>query len=163
MIIRELNKDDVSAVKDIYELYWSGDFKDNLINRLRGYVENAPEVIQQSFKYFVAENNGEVIGVAGYRNTPLHMIEFTSTAHPAELYILAVKNKGRGLGKMLVDKVKDELVKSKYTEVVLYSGEAHKESWGFYDHSGFERVAESVAPNGERGQIWRMPLRNIEE
>ncbi|MCF7843528.1 GNAT family N-acetyltransferase [Candidatus Gracilibacteria bacterium] len=158
MIIRELNKSDISAVKNIYELYWTGDFKDNLIKRLNGNIENSPDVIQQSFKYFVAENHGEVVGVVGYRNVPQHMIEFTSSDHPAELYIIAVKNKGEGLGKTLIEKVKDGLKEFKYTEVVLYSGETHKESWGFYDHLGFERVKESVAPNGEKGQIWRMIL-----
>jgi N-acetylglutamate synthase-like GNAT family acetyltransferase len=133
MIIRELHKNDISAVKDIYEMYWSGDFKDNLVKRLNGYIENYPDIIQQSFKYFVTENDGEVIGIAGYRNTPEHMMEFTSTERPAELYIIAVKNKGEGLGKTLIEKVKDGLKESKYTEVVLYSGETHKESWGFYD------------------------------
>lgn len=158
MIIRELHKNDILAVKNIYEMYWSGDFKENLVKKLSGYIENSSDVTQQSFKYFVVENDGEVIGVAGYRNAPEHMMEFISTEYPAELYIIAVKTRGEGVGKTLIEKVKAELKQCNYTEVVLYSGETHKESWGFYDHLGFERVSESVAPNGEKGQIWRMVL-----
>lgn len=158
MIIRQLDKNDASSVNEIYEQYWSGDFKDNLLKRLSAYTQNSPDIVQQSFKYFVAETDGEVVGVVGYRNAPSHMINFTSTEHPVELYIIAVKNRGQGIGLKLVEKVKTELARTLHKEIVLYSGDTHKESWGFYDHLGFERVEESIAPNGEKGQIWKIIL-----
>ena len=45
-----------------------------------------------------------------------------------------------------------------YTEIIFFSGETHKDSWGFHDASSFERVGKMSAPNGEVGNVWRLIL-----
>lgn len=157
MIIRNLQKDDVKGVEDIYTLYWSDpEFRERLSNRLMIAVDNTPESIERKYRYFVAEDSGNVVGIIGFRKVPGHMIEFAKTENPAEIYILAVRNRGGGIGKALVEKALNEIRDAEYTEVVVYSSDSHKETWGFYDHLGFERVCLALAPNGEPGQIWRM-------
>ena len=152
-----LKKKDVSSIEDIFALYWpDAEFRERLSNRLNDTVNNAPDSIEQRLKYFVAEDDGQVVGATGFRKVPEHMREFTKTLNPAELYILAVKNRGGGVGKLLVNRVLDEITRLGYTEAVLYSGETHKDSWEFYDHLGFEVVGPATAPNGELGQVWRM-------
>lgn len=158
MVIRPLEKKDIPEVENIFDLYWKDDFRENLSKKLVGYTENASEIVEQGFKYFVADDNAEVIGVLGFRNVPSRMREFVTTNNSVELYILAVKNKKGGIGKKLVEKCINEAKEMGRTEVVLYSGETHSESWGFYDHLDFKRVGPATAPNGEQGQIWRMQL-----
>jgi L-amino acid N-acyltransferase YncA len=143
-------------VEVIYDLYWSGDFRENISKRLNQSVEKSTDITEQNFSYFIAEENEEVLGVVGIRKCPAHMMEYTKTERPAELYILAVKNKEKGVGRALVERAINEAKGNGYTEIVLYSGETHQDSWGFYDHLNFERVGESVAPNGEKGKVWRM-------
>jgi len=107
------------------------------------------------FGYFIAEKEGEVVGALGLRKSPVHMAEFTITENAGELYILAAKYKRQGVGKALTVKAIESAKESKYTEMVVYSGETHKEPRTFYDSLGFERVASAIAPNGELGQVWR--------
>lgn len=158
MTTRELQKEDASQVEAIYDLYWSGDFRENISKRLNQFVEKSGDIVEQKFSYFVAEEDEEVLGVVGIRKCPTHMLEYAKTSNPGEIYIIAVKKKGVGVGKLLTEEALSELRNSEYTEVVLYSGETHADSWGFYDHLGFEQVGSAVAPNGEQGRIWRMIL-----
>lgn len=158
MIIRELELRDVPEIERIYDLYWSDSFRENLSKRLSRYVEKSPEIVEQKFKYFVAEENGEVVGVSAFRKAPESMKKFTKTSNPAELYILAVKYKGKGVGTSLRNKGIEEAKKHGYTEVIFYSGETHQDSWSFHDNSDFKRVGEMIAPNGEKGQVWRLDL-----
>ncbi len=157
ILIRPLQKEDVSAIEEIYNLYWPAqEFREKLSRRLKEYIVQTADTIEQGFTYFVAGKDNEVAGIAGFRKVPSHMAEFAKTERPAELYILAVKKRGEGVGKALMNKVVEEMKSLEYTEIVFYSGETHKESWGFYAHLGFERVRESVAPDGEKGFVWRM-------
>mgnify|MGYP003395106887 CR=1 FL=1 len=111
MIIRELEKKDVSEIESIYDLYWSGNFRKNLSKRLQQYVEHSSETIEQDFHYFIAEENNEVVGVSAFRKVLGHMIGYTSTNKPAEFYISAVKYKGKGIGTALRSKRIEEAKK----------------------------------------------------
>lgn len=159
IIIRNLEKQDEQSIKSIFALYWHDqDFLNRLSARLESAINNTEECKKQRLKYLVAEDNDEVVGVIGFRNTPDHMLQFTKTENPAELYILAVKERGKGIGQKLVEEATKQIEDLGYTEIVLYSGETHKDSWGFYDHLGLERVSPATAPNGEPGYIWRKVL-----
>lgn len=159
-LIREMEKSDMNAVAELFAIHWADDrdFQMRLIDRAIGFINQTAEVMDQKFTYFVADNAGDVVGVAGMRNIPDHMRDVTVTDNVCELYILAVKEKSRGVGKALVSQILHTAEAAGYTEIVLYSGETHQDSWGFYDQIGFDRVSESIAPNGEKGMIWRMFL-----
>jgi L-amino acid N-acyltransferase YncA len=159
MLLRELKSTDTPAIESIYDLYWTGDFRANLSKRLKGFIENSPDVIAQGFKYFVAEDNGEIVGVAAFRKLPEHMKEYATTNNPVEFYVSAVKYKGKGIGTALRTKRIEEAKALGYTEALFYSGDTHQDSWAFHDNSDFKRVATTTAPNGEVGQIWRMEFK----
>ncbi|MFZ2522193.1 MAG: GNAT family N-acetyltransferase [Minisyncoccia bacterium] len=120
-------------------------------------INQTPEYISRKYKFFVAEDGDEIVGIAGMRTAPEHMKVYSSTSNPAELYIIASKYKSKGIGNELILKIQNE-AKSIYTELVLYSANSHSDSWGFYDNLNFERVGDALAPNGESGMIWRKIL-----
>lgn len=157
-IIRELKREDAKNVGGIFDLYWSGDFRQNLSKRLNEFVNQTPDSIRQGFKYFVAEENGEVVGVAAFRKLPDHMKQYAQTEKPAEFYVSAVKQKDEGIGTALRVARIEEAKKIGYTEVLFFSGETHKDSWDFHDE-GFERAGIAIAPNGEAGYVWRTVLK----
>jgi predicted N-acetyltransferase YhbS len=158
MSIRELKKEDVAGVDAIFDLYWEGDFRRHLSERLAGYLRQDAGMVEQGFKFFVAEDEGEVVGVAAMRRLPAHMQQYAKTDKPLELYLNAVRTKRKGIGSALRDKRLEEGRKLGYTEALLFSGETHQDAWTFHDHSGLERVGPATAPNGEVGYIWRKEL-----
>lgn len=156
--IRKFKKDDVHSIEGIYDLYWHDDFRIRLSERLNDFVNQKDDSIKQDFQYFVAEKDGEVVGIASTRKLPDHMKMYSTTNNPVELYVVAVKYQNQGIGKILRNKMIDEARSKNCTEILFFSGEKHKDSWSFHDSSGFERVGDFVAPNGEKGHIWRMAL-----
>lgn len=159
MIIRDFKKGDQEAVEQIFALYWTDqEFLKKLSHKLEMCIEQAQEYIDKKYRFFVAEEKGEVVGIAGFRSVPDHMRLYTKTKNPAEFYVLAAKYKGRGIGKALRLKRLEEAKKLGFTEIVLYSPNSHKDSWDFHDKLEFERVGEATAPDGEPGQIWRKIL-----
>ena len=159
MIIRDFKKDDLEAVEEIFAIYWTDpEFLKKLSHKLRMCINQTEEYINKKYRFFVAEEKGEVVGIAGFRVAPSHMRLYAKTKNPAEFYILAAKYKGRGIGKKLRLKRIEEAKKLGFTEIVFYSPNSHKESWNFHDKLGFERVGEALAPDGEPGQIWRKVL-----
>jgi len=159
MIIRDLKKEDKKAVEDIFEMYWNdADFRKRLSLKLDLCINQTQEYFDRKYRFFVAEDNGEVVGVACFRSVPDRMRVYTKTENPAEFYILAAKYKGKGIGTALRLKRLEEAKKMGFTEVVLFSPDTHSESWNFHDKMGFERVGEDTAPDGEPGLIWRKIL-----
>lgn len=153
-IIRPLQKEDVESVEKIFDLYWNDDFRNHLSDKLNKYITNDSELNNQKFKFFVAEENGEVVGVAGMREIPKHMKEYANTNNAVEFYILAVKKQGEGIGSALTLNRIENARKMGYTEILLFSGITHQDSWKFHDKY-FDRIEQVEAPNGESGYIWR--------
>ncbi|MEQ1561724.1 MAG: hypothetical protein ABL899_03350, partial [Nitrospira sp.] len=72
--------------------------------------------------------------------------------------IIAVKYKRTGIGKILKLKLIEEVSKSGFSEIILYSPGSHNESWKFHDILGFERAGEVTPPEDDIGQVWRKIL-----
>lgn len=139
--IRPLEARDVQAAEKIFDLYWNGEFRRHLSNRL----------MSPDFKWIVAEENGEVVGVAASRRAPERMTQYAKTNKVVEFYVAAAKYKGRGIGTALRNARIEEARRDGYKEAVFFSGELHQDSWKFHDDSEFKRVGEAVAPDGEGG------------
>lgn len=157
MLVRDLKKEDQKEVEKIFDLYWRGVFREHLQDKIEKNFSGDPEIVAQKFKFFVAEANDEIVGIAGMRTAPESMRKYSNTPNVAEFYVLAVKYKGKDIGKELVKKRLTEAKESGYTEVVVFSGISHKDAWSFHDKY-YERAGEDVAPNGELGMIWRKIL-----
>ena len=159
MKVRKAELKDKKSIEDIFDLYWSDSFRHNLEDKLDTFLSNTEVAVAQKLLFIVVEDEGQVVGVAATRDCPEHMLEFTATENPAEFYVAAAKHTGRGIGTLLRDKRVRLMKDEGYTEIVFFSGETHKDSWGFHDNSSFERVGETQAPNGEKGYVWRLELK----
>lgn len=159
IIIRTLEKGDIPAVEDIFKLYWTDlEFLKKLSEKLINFVDQAAEFIEKKYRFYIAEENGEVVGVVGMRTIPSHMREFATTNNAAELYIIASKYKNKGIGKLLKSTIIEESKNLGFTEIILYSPDSHNDSWKFYENNNFKRLGPALAPDGEPGVIWRMEL-----
>lgn len=159
MIIREFQKNDTGAVEGIFALYWTDSgFLKKLSEKLEMCVQQTKECAEKQYRFFVAEENNEVVGIVIIRKAPEAMRLYTQTENPAELYVIASKYKNRGIGKALRAKAMEIMKDMGFTEVVFYSPESHKESWDFHDQLGFERVEGVVSFDDEPGRIWRKKL-----
>lgn len=155
-IVRELRKEDVAEVQKIFEMYWTDDeFLEKLQNRLRQFAENSPEMTEQGFHYFVAEENGEIVGIGAMRKPPEKMRKYATTENPVEFYVAASKYEKRGIGTALRNRRMEEAKARGNTEVIFYSPKSHKESWKFHDSSGGKRICP-VEVDGEPGCVWSL-------
>ena len=153
MTIRNFEKKDENEVKAIFSLYWTDpEFLKELADELLLHLNDQTSKDQ---KFFVAEERGEVLGIAGLKKIPDYLKSFSVTTDPVELYIIAVKDKGRGIGKQLKSKLIEEAKNNGFSEILLFSPNTHNESWPFHDTLGFERVGEVIPPEDEVGQVWR--------
>ena len=151
--IRELEQKDIPAVEQILDLYWVGEFRNHLSERLHAPPHD------QNFKWYVAEEGGEVVGVAASRKAPERMRQHAKTDSVIEFYVAAAKYRGKGIGTALRHARIQDARREGYTEAVFFSGDTHQDSWPFHDNSDFRRVGEVTSPDGETGQIWLMELK----
>lgn len=159
--VRPMKIEDSESVKSMYDHYWhyEPDFLAHIKNRLDSYFEQTQEMLATNFKYFVAEEEGDVVGVAGIRNVPVNMSDYIRLGKGIELYILASAIRNHGVGRALVNKVIEIGKELKNTELVLFSAESHQDAYGFYSNLGFEMVTtEHKTSNGDKGAIFRMRL-----
>lgn len=156
MHIREFEKNDQEAVEKIFALYWTDpEFLKELSDELESYIQ----IHQHSESgFFVAEKNAEILGIVGFKKLPDYLKLFAKTSRPVEFYIIAVKNKRAGVGKILKSRLIEEAYKSGFSEILLYSPGSHNESWKFHDILGFERVGEVTPPEDDIGHVWRKIL-----
>jgi N-acetylglutamate synthase-like GNAT family acetyltransferase len=146
MIIREYKKSDKNAVQDIFAKYWTD--KEFLYELEQNLDEN-------KVFFYVAEKNGEVVGIAGIRKAPEYLSAHAKTKKPAELYIVASKIKSEGIGSALVQKIIEEAKILSFTEIECYSPETHSSSWKFYEKLGFKKEGIINNPDdGFPGMLW---------
>ena len=156
MNIRDFNERDRKAVEEIFAMYWTDpEFLEELSCELQACIERNPD---EPCRFFVAEENGEILGIVGYKKLADYLNEWAVTDNPVELYVIASKYKRKGIGEKLKLKLVDELRETGFKEILLYSPNSHSDSWGFHDILGFERVGETIPPEDEVGQVWRKIL-----
>lgn len=155
MNIRNFEQKDKNGAEMIFSMYWTDpEFLQELSDELYKYIHSKCK----NCGFIVAEEHGEIVGIAGYKELPDYLREFSSTNKPIELYIIASKYKGKGIGKELKFKLMEIARKGGFSEILLFSPESHKESWGFHNTFGFKRVGEVTPPEDDSGQVWSRVL-----
>ena len=147
MNIRDYNENDKDAVQTIFTKYWTDE---EFLNEL------AKNIHEGSMHFYVAEKDGEVFGVVGFRESPEYLRAYAETKSPAELYVVASKVQDKGIGSALVRKVIEEARNLSFTEIECYSPETHDSSWKFYEKLTFTRHGIIKDPDdGYSGMLWR--------
>lgn len=164
-VIRPLHNGDIDALRPILETWI----------RLEGHiikkeVDQTLQAMRESITgmtdrtYFVAEEDGNVVGVMGMRTPDGKMVQFATTSKPIELinaFVSSERRRGSGVGRALVTKIEQAAKERGYTEVQLNSGPRYEETgWGFYDAIGYTRIA--LAHNyygpGRHAPVWQKLL-----
>jgi L-amino acid N-acyltransferase YncA len=156
IIIRDLQKQDVIELSAIYDLYWTDIFREKLTRKINEFITNSEKAHVEKVHYYVVEFNNEILGAISFRDAPEPMLKYTKSSNPLEVYILAVREKGKGIGKILIEKMILEGKKLGYTEAVLFNSDSHDESRGFYIKTGFIDAGKAVAPDGELGRAFTL-------
>ena len=147
MNIRDYNENDKDAVQTIFTKYWTDE---EFLNEL------AKNIHEGNMHFYVAEKDGEVVGVVGFRESPEYLRAYAETKNPAELYVVASKVQDKGIGSALVQKVIEEAGNLSFTEIECYSPETHNSSWKFYEKLAFTRHGTIKDPDdGYPGMLWR--------
>lgn len=156
MIIREFKEEDRQGAEEIFALYWTDpEFLQELADELRSYIEKGSS---KDASFLVAEEDGLIIGIAGFKKLPDYLRPYALTSNPVEFYVIAVREKRKGVGEKLKLALIEEIKKHGFSEILLYSPGSHNESWSFHDKFGFERVGEITPPEDDAGHLWRKVL-----
>lgn len=160
MKIRGYKKQDESSVREIFAKYWTDNgFLEELHEKLNIYVEKSEEYYTSAYRFCVAEKNDEIVGIGGFRVAPKYLKELSKTTNPAELYVIASKSKGGGVGSSLIQAMTEDAKRLHFTEMVCYSPETHDGSWKFYDKHGFIKHGIIKDPDdGYPGMLWNVIL-----
>jgi L-amino acid N-acyltransferase YncA len=157
MNIREFKKEDQEQVEDIFKMYFTDPvFQKELSDELKLFLDQDDQ--ENRYRFYVAEDKKEVVGIAGFKKVSDYLVKYTKTDNPVEFYIAASKYKRKGIGEKIKNKIIEETKKLGFTEIVFYSPDTHKDSWGFHDRLGFERVEAMVDPDGYPGMVWRKEI-----
>ncbi|MBI5798473.1 MAG: GNAT family N-acetyltransferase [Candidatus Yonathbacteria bacterium] len=148
MKIRDYSENDRDAVQNIFTKYWTDE---------EFLSELAKNIDERKMRFYVAEKDDAVVGVAGFREAPEYLRVYAETKNPAELYIVASKLQNEGIGSALVQKVVEEAKNLFFTEIECYSPETHNRSWKFYEKLGFTKHGIIRDPDdGYPGMLWRI-------
>lgn len=147
MKIRKYYEKDEPEANKIFTQYWTDkEFLDELSGQLN----------TETCKFFIAEENGEILGIAGLRKPPEYLNFHADTKNPVELYIIASKYQNRGIGNFLGQKIIEGAKNSGFTEILCYSPETHSSSWKFYKKLGFTKHGIINDPDdGYPGMLWK--------
>lgn len=154
MEIRDYNEKDKRSVRNIFAKYWTDEeFLSELENNLN----------KKDVHFYVAEKDGIVVGIAGFRKAPEHLRIHAETNNPAELYVIASLSKNEGIGGVLAQKIIESAKNLNFTEIECYSPETHNSSWGFYEKHGFASHGIINDPDdGYPGMLWKKVIQKSE-
>jgi GNAT superfamily N-acetyltransferase len=128
-IIREAVAGDAQAVASLFsQLGYPASAEE-----MTGRIETLS--LLKEYKTFVAEAQDEVIGLVGVYLG--HSLEFTGMYGRLTALVVDEKLRGRGIGKMLIERVESWLAGQGALLVVLTSSSRRKESHDFYRHIGY--------------------------
>lgn len=160
-VVRDLEERDISNIIPILQT-WIRDSETHEviaeeIFEVLSYMKESMQIHERF--YVVADTSGKVIGVGGVVTPDETMKTFTQTSNPCELknMYVAEGQRGRGVGRAIIEKLIQEAQSQGFTEMVLNSGPRFAHSWGFYDSlEGFKRVgmAENYYGEGVSAPVW---------
>ena len=121
--VEKMTMDDYEKIKDSLETEFDDFWNSNI---LKSELEN------ENSRYFVAVENGKILGFAGFIIMP-DDIEITNI-------VTRKQNRGHGIGKMLLETIMDEAKVYGKNEISLEVNAKNIIALNLYDSFGFEKV-----------------------
>ena len=135
MIVRNIEKKDISSCLEIYNWYIENTTYTLEFDALtfEQFAERV-ETISSSFPYVVCEDEGRVIGYS-------YLDPFGSRSayrYTCDLAIYVSRfEKGRGVGRLLMDRIISEAVDRGIRDVIAVITDENSNSIAFHEHMGF--------------------------
>ncbi|MFY9397420.1 MAG: GNAT family N-acetyltransferase [Desulfomonilia bacterium] len=127
--IRKAHAGDAPAVSSLFSQLGYPATAEEMAGRIRTLSS------KQEYLVFVAEVGSEIVGlICAYIG---YSLEFTGKYGRLTALVVDEKWRGRGIGKMLMEKVESSLANHGASLVVLTSSSFRKESHEFYRHIGY--------------------------
>jgi predicted N-acetyltransferase YhbS len=128
-IIRKAKAGDASSISSLFSQLGYPASAQEMAGRIRTVSS------KQEYLVFVAESGSEIVGlICAYIG---YSLEFTGKYGRLTALVVDEKWRGRGIGKLLMEKVESSLAKQGASLVVLTSSSYRKESHEFYRHIGY--------------------------
>lgn len=140
MIIRKPQEKDLPKIKDILAGWNDQEYTDLYFNRIKNEIHGQTEF---NMKFWVATEEN-VLGIIGLCDLSPDLLKFAKHPNPGQLKILYVDDvqRGKGIGKKLVNYIEDEALTQNYKELFVKSSEEYeKTAWEFYEKMGYKTVS----------------------
>ena len=111
---------------------------------------------EYGMQFWIAEDNGVVMGVVGLSDPMPNLLTFAQTKNPGEIKILYVdgQSQGKGIGKELINFIQMEAAKKRYSELLVRSAQKYKlTAYGFYEKLGYTNLG-AVGSESKQMQVF---------
>lgn len=152
-IIRNVKFEDLKDVSTIVIKGWQtayrGIIDDDYLDGLsieENYQKRVKDYKEKGF--IVAEQNGKIVGFCRYRNGNMYKENYPEV--DCEICALYVKpeEKGKGIGKALVEYVKNEFRKKNFKKMIIWCFKDNYPSRAFYERVGGKLCGETTCVRG---------------
>ncbi len=137
-MIRKPIKDDILKISEILTQWTDKEEVDKYLERIKNEIDG---VIEFNTRFWVYDEEGVVVGVAGLSDPLPKVIALSKGKKPVELKILYIDNtyRGKGIGKKLMVYL-EKLSKDEHSvEMIIRSAKRYKDTaYGFYQKLGYK-------------------------
>jgi GNAT superfamily N-acetyltransferase len=137
MTIRDAERSDAAALVRLLEQLGYPAGEDAVVRRLERIGDSPAD------RLFVAELEGEVVGLAGIHVSP--SLEHDADAAKVSAIVVDEAHRRRGVGRALLDAVEDEARARGCGLVFLTTAERRREAHEFYRRAGWEETGSRFA------------------
>ncbi len=162
--VRQLRYEDLPSIRPILETWIrypviTGELIEEEIEEVMAEMQETIQA-KNSKTFYVAEKNGQVVGVMGVQPLRQEMIGFAQTGRPAEIINanVALDQREQGVGRAIVSHIESEVQNRGYKEILLNSGLRYEDTgWPFWRKLYGEPVGEmkDFYGAGFHAKVWR--------
>lgn len=131
-MIRKPIKADIEVIRDILTQWTEVEEVEKYVARITNEIDG---IIEYNTRFWVYEDEGNVVGVAGLSDPLPKVMSFSKGKKPIELKILYVdyKRRGKGVGKRLMVYLENLAKNEQCDEMIIRSAKRYEDTaYGFY-------------------------------
>jgi len=131
---------DLESIRGILSQWTEAEEVEKYVSRIAEEIEGEREF---NARYWVGKLKGKIVGVVGISDPLPKVLGLAKGKNPGEIKILYIdgKERGKGVGRILVNLVERKALSEKYDELLVRSAERYKNTaYGFYEKMGYVKV-----------------------
>ena len=143
MNIFKPQKSDLPDIKDILYKWTDKEEADKYIDRILSEIDGDTE---WNMRYWVIKQDDKVYGVSGIGDSYPKLSQHAKTNKPGLIKIMYLVDdeRGKGIGKLLLKAMEEEMRKFGYSEIIVGSHSQYKDTaFGFYKKMGYKVIGRN--------------------